>query len=57
MDMTLGTNSFCSNLTNSAPGSKPQVLDQAAPEHEKYDILQPRHEIDAIIDNKLYLGE
>jgi hypothetical protein len=55
------SHSFLSNVTSLVSGSgfedapspdKPHAL-----EYEDYDIFQPCREIDAIIDDKLYIGE
>ena len=53
-------NSFFSDLTKLVPSSTFEPAppaDHAVLEYEDYDIFQPCREIDAVIDNKLYLGE
>ena len=59
MNMSSRTNSIFSSLTNLVSGSKFEDVppEHGAPEYADYDIFQPGREIDAIIDNKLYLGE
>ena len=57
--MSSRPNSLFSSLTNLVSDSKFEDAppEHGAPEYADYDIFQPRREVDAIIDNKLYLSE
>jgi len=46
-----------SGVTNLVSGLKSKDAPPAVLEYEDYDIFQPCREIDAIIDDKLYIGE
>jgi len=57
--MSSRPNSLFSSLTNLVSDSKFEDAppEHGAPEYADYDIFQPRREVDAIIDNKLYLSD
>jgi hypothetical protein len=55
--MSLGASSCLSGVANLVSGLKSEVAPPPALEYEDYDIFQPCREIDAIIDNELYIGE
>lgn len=51
-------NSILSSGANLVSGSEAHLPDRSEVlDYEDYDIFQPSREIDAIIDNKLYIGE
>jgi hypothetical protein len=55
--MSFGASSSFSGVVNLVSGSKSEDAPPPALEYEDYDIFQPCREIDAIIDNELYIGE